>query len=115
MTTAIGLLDDLSDAGVVVSIAADDPDALDVDGPAQALTPERLVLPCARKPDLLTVLRGDTGPDDLPGDWRVEWEERAAIMEYVGELPRERAEAEALADVLRQMHANGDEIPGKTI
>ena len=43
------------------------------------------------------------GPDDLPGDWRVEWEERAAIMEYDGCMPRERAEALALDDVLRRM------------
>ena len=41
--------------------------------------------------------------DDLPGDWRVWFEERAAIKEYHGGLPRERAEAEALAEVLRQM------------
>ena len=33
------------------------------------------------------------GPENLPTDWRVEWEERAAIMEYDGGLPRERAEA----------------------
>jgi len=47
------------------------------------------------------------GPDDLPGDWRVEWEERAAIMEYDGGLPREHAEAEALTDVLRRMKIDG--------
>ncbi len=45
------------------------------------------------------------GPDDLPGDWRVEFEERAAIMEYDGNLPRERAEAEALAETVRRMRA----------
>ena len=45
------------------------------------------------------------GPDDLPGDWRVAWEERAAIMEYDGGLPRERAEALAMTDILRQMKA----------
>ena len=43
------------------------------------------------------------GPDDLPGDWRCEWEERAAIMEYDGNMPRERAEAMAMAVVLRLM------------
>ena len=47
------------------------------------------------------------GPNDLPGDWRVEWEERAAIMEYDGGLPRERAEAFALDDILSRMeHAS---------
>lgn len=43
------------------------------------------------------------GPDDLPGDWRVEWEERAAIMEFEGKLPRERAEALAMADIIKAM------------
>ena len=42
-------------------------------------------------------------PDDLPGDWRVWFEERAAIMEYHGGLPKERAEAEAMREVTRRM------------
>jgi hypothetical protein len=45
------------------------------------------------------------GPDDLPGDWRVEWEERAAIMEFDGKMPRERAEALALKDIIKMMRA----------
>ena len=45
----------------------------------------------------------DFGPDDLPGDWRVEFEERAAIKEYDGGLPRELAEAEALAKIVTQI------------
>ena len=45
----------------------------------------------------------DTGVEDLPGDWRVWFEERAAIMEYEGGLPREQAEAKALAETLRLM------------
>jgi hypothetical protein len=40
---------------------------------------------------------------DLPPDWHLLWDERAAIMEYDGGLPRERAEALALADILGQM------------
>ncbi len=32
------------------------------------------------------------GPEALPMDWRIEWEERAAIMEYDGGLTREEAE-----------------------
>jgi hypothetical protein len=48
----------------------------------------------------------DIGPDDLPGDWRMEFEERAAIMEYDGNMPRERAEALALADVVGRMRAS---------
>ena len=40
-----------------------------------------------------------------PPDWYVAWDERAAIMEYEGRLPRERAEAAALDDIRRQMCA----------
>lgn len=35
----------------------------------------------------------------LPFEWREAYEERAAIMEFDARLPRERAEAQALADV----------------
>jgi hypothetical protein len=45
--------------------------------------------------------------EDLDSQWRVEWEERAAIMEYDGKLPRERAEAEALKDILEEMRQAG--------
>ncbi len=44
---------------------------------------------------------------DLPPDWHLLWDERAAIMEYDGGLPRERAEARALADILDQMRRAG--------
>ena len=44
--------------------------------------------------------------DDLPGDWRVWFEERAALMEYHGGLPREYAEAEALKDTVGLMERN---------
>jgi hypothetical protein len=47
------------------------------------------------------------GPDDLPLDWRIAWEERAAIREYDGGLSRERSETLALADILEQMKRNG--------
>ncbi len=53
--------------------------------------------------DLPDPVAPSIGPDDLPGDWRVEWEERAAIMEYEGNMPRERAEALALADIVGRM------------
>ncbi len=48
-------------------------------------------------------------PDDLPGDWRCVFEERAAIMEYHGELPRELAEAKALEETVRMMEAEKSE------
>ena len=53
------------------------------------------------------VIRRAIGPERLPMDWRIEWEERAAIMEYDGGLPRERAEALALDDILAQMRRAG--------
>jgi hypothetical protein len=56
----------------------------------------------------------ERNPDDLPGDWRVWWEERAAIMEYDGCLPRERAEALAFDAVLRLMAGSNDTAsPGR--
>jgi hypothetical protein len=51
------------------------------------------------------------GPDDLPPQWREFYEERAGIREYEGKLPKERAEAAALADTLEQMRRCG-ERPG---
>ena len=47
--------------------------------------------------------RGLLRVEDLPGDWRVEWEERAAVMEYDGGIPRERAEAIALTEIVRKI------------
>jgi hypothetical protein len=52
------------------------------------------------------------GPDDLPGDMRCEWEERSAIMEYDGGLPRERAEALALTEIVGLMRAAGVRMAG---
>jgi hypothetical protein len=45
-------------------------------------------------------------PDDLPAEWRDEYEERAAIREYDGGLPRELAEHYALIDILALMRAS---------
>jgi hypothetical protein len=42
-------------------------------------------------------------PDSLPADWHFRWDERAAIMEYDGKLPREHAEALALTEILQLM------------
>ena len=46
-------------------------------------------------------------PSDLPVEWWQLWDERAAIMEYDRNLPRERAEALALDDILKQMELAG--------
>jgi hypothetical protein len=45
----------------------------------------------------------DVRVEDLDPDWRVEWEERAAIMEFDGGQPRERAEAAALREIVERM------------
>ncbi len=45
-------------------------------------------------------------PAELPGDWRVHFEERAAIREYDGGQAREHAEAEALRETLAAMRTH---------
>lgn len=40
-----------------------------------------------------------TDIDDLPMDWRIEFEERAAILEYDGGLSRKEADAQALVEI----------------
>jgi len=37
---------------------------------------------------------------DLPMDWRIEFEERAAILEYDGGLSREDADKQALSEII---------------
>jgi hypothetical protein len=53
----------------------------------------------------------DPAPADLPPDWHLLWDERAAIMEYDGGLSRERAEAEALKDIMGMMRGQGITLP----
>lgn len=65
----------------------------------------------AHKPVLLAYLSGFAAgttcriksPADLPSEWRLEWEERAAIMEYNGGLTREMAKHLALVEIVKQM------------
>jgi len=42
-------------------------------------------------------------PHELPPDWRVEFEERAAILEYDGGLPRWQADEQALQEITEQI------------
>lgn len=50
-----------------------------------------------------------SSPGDLPMDWRIEFEERAAILEYDGGLPREKAEVLALREIFARIKAmDGD-------
>jgi hypothetical protein len=56
----------------------------------------------------------DFTPADLPAEWYVVWGERAAIMEYDGGPPCERAEAAALAETLEEMRLAGASPAGVT-
>ncbi len=44
-----------------------------------------------------------TDIDDLPMDWRIEFEERAAILEYDGGLSREVADEQAFNEIIVRM------------
>lgn len=46
---------------------------------------------------------GPTTPDDLSMDWRIEYEERAAILEYDGGLSREAADIQAFNEIKERM------------
>src|SRR5262249_50808230 len=90
------LLNEAQGAGLTVEAEGD---RLRIRGPRRAEPiAQRLI---AHKADVLAVLTAkrafapEIRVEDLPADWRVEWEERAAIMEYDGGLTREHAEAEA--------------------
>jgi hypothetical protein len=43
----------------------------------------------------------------LPREWREAFEERAAIMEFDGQLPRAEAERLAMADTIQAMKRDG--------
>jgi hypothetical protein len=59
--------------------------------------------PTTQKAKPAPVADSDIRVEDLDPDWRVEWEERAAIIEYDGKMPRERAEALALTGIVARM------------
>ncbi len=48
-----------------------------------------------------------SSPGDLPVDWRIEFEERAAILEYDGGLSREDADKQALQEILERLKRTG--------
>ena len=41
--------------------------------------------------------------DDLPMDWRIEFEERAAILEFDGGLSRNEADSQALREIAERI------------
>jgi hypothetical protein len=101
---ALDLLLDLETRGVALTSHGG---KLIVDAPTGTLTAGDRDLLYRLKPNLLAILETSLTPDDLPPDWHERWEERAAIMEFDGGLPRKQAEAQALADVLRSMERAG--------
>lgn len=94
------LLHSLSSRGVVIKPRGE---KLMVDAPTGVLTPADRVLLGRMKRELIDLLVGHSIPEELPVDWLQLWDERAAIMEHDGGLPREHAEALALRDILRNM------------
>ena len=44
-----------------------------------------------------------TDIDDLPMNWRIEYEERAAILEFDGRLTRDEADKQALSEIIVRM------------
>ncbi|MHC4346600.1 MAG: hypothetical protein ACYSUP_18180 [Planctomycetota bacterium] len=48
-----------------------------------------------------------SSPGDLPVDWRIEFEERAAILEYDGGLSRKDADKQALQEILERLNRSG--------
>ena len=45
-------------------------------------------------------------PYDLPMDWRIEFEERAAILQYDGGLKRDKADAKALVEIRQRIEGH---------
>ncbi len=87
-------------------------DRLRVDAPRGRLTAELRDTLRQHKRELLALLRvpvgdGQITPNDLPVEWRLEWEERAAIREYEGGQAREHAEAEALQEITERIRIAG--------
>jgi hypothetical protein len=78
-----------------------------VDAPAGAQTASDRLMLTRHKAELIDLLDGRTRLNDLSPDWHLQWDERAAVLEYEGGHPRERAEALALAEVVQQLRRVG--------
>src|SRR5262245_4058925 len=98
------LLEQARSAGLTVIVQDD---KLVICGPRRAGHLAEQLL--ARKGEIIDALTVQSlTPGDLPGDWRVFWEERAAVREYDGHLTREIAEILALADTAGCMRQTGN-------
>lgn len=86
---------------------------LRVDAPAGVISSDILAMLRTNKSAVLAYLTSASAPPsvenpgDLPPEWRIEWEERAAIREYDGGQVREHAEAEAFQEILARMRTAG--------
>jgi hypothetical protein len=57
-------------------------------------------------------LDGDiVSPESLAMEWRIEYEERAAILEYDGGLSREDADKQALEEILERLRRGRQDEP----
>lgn len=48
-------------------------------------------------------VEGITHPSELPREWRIEYEERAAILQFDGGLSREKADSQALEEIIERL------------
>jgi hypothetical protein len=87
------LVHDLKEHGVVLETEGP---RLIVDAPVGVLTTDIIDQLKANKPDLLALLGNSLNTED----WRAAFEERAAIMEYDGGMPRHDAENLAFDDAV---------------
>ena len=79
--------------------------------PRAAVTPDLAARLQTHKAELLALLcehGSSASPAELPDDWRLLWEERAAIIEYDGGQPRARAELLALKEIKEAMRKAGN-------
>jgi len=60
-----------------------------------------------RRVDSAAAATVTTGLDQLPAEWRSEWLERAAILEYDGGLNREEADEQALHEIIERLKRMG--------
>jgi hypothetical protein len=109
--TPLNLLLNLASRGVVL-VPRDG--KLVVDAPVGVLHESDREMLARHKAELLALLIAGAAPDVLPPDCHLLWDERAAIIEYDGKIPRERAEALALTEILGRMRDTGLESPGDT-
>jgi hypothetical protein len=65
---------------------------------------ESVVVAVTAEGDVNTVI---SSPDDLSIDWRIDLEERAAILQWDGGLSREDADRQALEEILERLKRSG--------